>query len=124
MSYAVGRRRNEIGVRIALGADAGSFNGARGDCPAGCRGIALGLALSLGVTRLVSSFLYDVTPRDPATLLLSSLTLLVVGLGAALIPARRAAQNGSCRGASRRSSGARPPADSRYNRDGCIRGRN
>src|SRR5262249_284675 len=86
ISYSAARRRNEIGVRIALGAtrtriirmalwEVGRMV---------IVGVALGLALSLAVTRLVSTFLYGVEPNDPATLALSTLTLAVVALGAAL----------------------------------------
>ena len=94
MAYTVSRRRNEIGVRIALGAaqarivrmvlgDVGRMVGA---------GIVIGIGLSLAVTRLVAAFLYGVEPNDPATLSLSALALVAVGLGAALLPARRAAR--------------------------------
>jgi ABC-type antimicrobial peptide transport system permease subunit len=94
MAYTVTRRRNEIGVRIALGAaqarivrmvlgDVGRMVGA---------GIVIGIGLSLAVTRLVAAFLYGVEPNDPATLSFSALALVAVGLGAALLPARRAAR--------------------------------
>jgi ABC-type lipoprotein release transport system permease subunit len=53
-------------------------------------GVGLDLAISVGGTRLVSSFLYGVTPRDPATFALA--LLVAVALTAALIPARRAAR--------------------------------
>lgn len=55
-------------------------------------GVALGVLLSLAATRLVSTFLYGVEPNDPATLALSALTLAAVAVGAAMIPARRAAR--------------------------------
>jgi putative ABC transport system permease protein len=48
--------------------------------------------LSLAVTRLVATFLYGVEPNDPAMLTLSALTLAAVALGAALMPAWRAAR--------------------------------
>ena len=94
ISYSVARRRNEIGVRIALGAtrtrvirmvlaEVGRMVIA---------GVALGLLLSLALTRLVATFLYGVEPNDPATLALAAFTLAAVALGAALIPAWRAAR--------------------------------
>ena len=94
MAYTVSRRRNEIGVRIALGAaqarivrmvlgDVGRMVGA---------GIVIGIGLSLAVSRLVATFLYGVEPNDPATLSFSALALVAAGLGAALLPARRAAR--------------------------------
>jgi ABC-type antimicrobial peptide transport system permease subunit len=55
-------------------------------------GIVIGIGLSLAVTRLVAAFLYGVAPNDPATLSFSALTLVAVGLGAAPLPARRAAR--------------------------------
>jgi ABC-type antimicrobial peptide transport system permease subunit len=93
ISYTVARRRNEIGVRIALGAartriirmvlgDVGGLVGA---------GLAIGVLLSLAATRLVSTFLYGIQPNDPATLALSALTLAGVAIGAAMLPACRAA---------------------------------
>ena len=93
ISYTVARRRNEIGVRIALGAapsriirmvlgDVGGLVGA---------GVVIGVLLSLAVTRLVSTFLYGVAAHDPATLALSAFTLAAVAIGAALLPACRAA---------------------------------
>jgi ABC-type antimicrobial peptide transport system permease subunit len=55
-------------------------------------GAVLGVALSLGVTRLVASFLYGVKPTDTATLGASVLLLAAVGVAAAAIPAWRAAK--------------------------------
>ena len=94
LRHHVARRRNEIGVRIALGAarsrvvrmvlaDVGRLVAA---------GVTLGVLMSLAVTRLVSTFLYGVTPHDPATLAFSALALVGVAILAALLPARRAAR--------------------------------
>jgi putative ABC transport system permease protein len=93
MSYSVARRRNEIGIRIALGAartgilrevvgEAGRVVGV---------GLALGGLLALAATRLVAGLLYGVTPSDPTTLGLSGLTLGLVALAAGFVPAWRAA---------------------------------
>ena len=93
MSYTVARRRNEIGVRIALGAERGRVVRMilREVGVIVIVGAAAGAALSAAATRLVTSFLYGVSPNDPATLATSGLALLAVGLCAALAPAWRAA---------------------------------
>jgi putative ABC transport system permease protein len=94
LSYTVGRRRNELAVRLALGAPHRRLIGMVVGETARLViiGVGLGLAISVGGTRLVSSFLYGVTPRDPATFALSAALLVAVALTAALIPARRAAR--------------------------------
>jgi ABC-type antimicrobial peptide transport system permease subunit len=94
MSYTVARRRNEIGVRIALGAEQSRVvRMVLGEVAAIVGvGAVVGVALSLGAGRLVVAFLYGVTPTDPLTLGISVLVLVAVGLGAAAIPARRAAR--------------------------------
>lgn len=94
ISYFVGQRTQEIGVRMALGASVRqvvtmvSWQGLR---PV-LAGIAVGFALSLAATRLLAGVLYGVTPNDPLTFAGVALLLLLVALGAALVPARRAAR--------------------------------
>ncbi len=94
IAYSVARRRKEIGVRIALGATHTRIIrmvlGEVGRLVV--TGVAIGALLSLAVTRLVAKFLYGVEQNDPATLALSFLTLAAVALGAALMPAWRAAR--------------------------------
>ncbi|HEX4684699.1 MAG TPA: ABC transporter permease [Gemmatimonadaceae bacterium] len=94
MAYMVARRRNEIGVRIALGALRGRV--IRLVLGETARivvvGIVLGIALSFALTRLVQSFLYGLEPRDPRTLAGAALLLTVVGVAASVIPALRAAR--------------------------------
>ena len=93
MAYTVARRRNEIGVRIALGAEQSRVvRMVLGEVAAiVVAGVVVGVGLSLGVTRLVTSFLYGMKPTDPTTLLTSAAVLVLVGLAAAALPARRAA---------------------------------
>jgi predicted permease len=94
MSYTVARRRNEIGVRIALGAERGRVIRMVLTEVAAIVivGAVVGAALSATATRLVTSFLYEIRPNDPATLAISTVVLVAVGLGAALSPARRASR--------------------------------
>jgi putative ABC transport system permease protein len=94
MSYTVTRRRNEIGIRMALGA-AGPrvlrmVVGEAGRLV--LLGLAAGVLLTLATTRYVSSFLYDLTPTDPRALAIAVALLGAVAMGAALLPAWRAAR--------------------------------
>jgi putative ABC transport system permease protein len=94
MAYTVARRRNEIGVRIALGAEQGRVvRMVLGEVLAiVAAGVVLGLMLSAGATRLVATFLYGVRPTDPATLTMAVLLLAGVGIAAAALPAWRASR--------------------------------
>jgi len=94
MSYIVTRRRTEIGIRMALGAEparvlrmvmgeVGLLIGA---------GLALGLAVSLATTKLVASFLYGLTPRDPVTLSIAVGLLAVAASLAGYLQAHRASR--------------------------------
>ena len=93
ISYVVGQRRSEIGVRIALGARGGQVR--RMVLGQGTRVAAVGVLLGLGgamaLTRLMGSLLYGVAPTDPITYGSVSVVLFVVTLLAAYLPARRAA---------------------------------
>ncbi len=92
LSYEVMRRTREIGIRMAIGAQ--SHNVVRlvvGKAVALIiAGAAIGIAVALGVTRFMSSFLYGVKAGDPITLLAVAVLLAVVALAACYIPARRA----------------------------------
>jgi predicted permease len=91
-SLAVSRRRREIGIRLAVGAqrrDISRLIVGRALISVGA-GIVLGLAVSLGLTGLARSLLYGVRPTDPATLAGGAGVLVVFALAAAYIPARRA----------------------------------
>jgi len=92
MSYSVARRRNEMGLRIALGAARpGILRLVAGEAGRVVAiGVVLGVLLALAATRLIASFLFGVRATDPATLALSALVLVAVALAAALVPAWRA----------------------------------
>ena len=93
MAYSVARRRNEIGIRIALGAvRARVLRLVLGDVGRIVTiGVVLGLVAALAATRLVGSMLYGVRPNDPVTLAGAAALLLAVALLAGYLPARRAA---------------------------------
>jgi len=92
MSYAVARRANEIGIRMALGARRGDVlrlvlgHGSK----LTLLGVAIGTAGALGLTRFLSGLLFGVRPTDPLTFLIVSVVLIGVALLASYIPARRA----------------------------------
>lgn len=93
-AYIVSQRTNEIGLRLALGAEPRQVTHAivgQGGVVA-LAGIAIGLTSALAGTRLIASLLYDVNPRDPATFAVTAGTLLVVAVAACWLPARRAAR--------------------------------
>jgi predicted permease len=92
ISYSVLLRTQEIGIRMALGAQRRKVFGmvlGQGAQLAGL-GIAIGLVVALGVTRLMASFLYGVRATDPLTFFAVSLLLLGLALLACYLPARRA----------------------------------
>jgi predicted permease len=92
IAYSVGQRTREIGVRMALGAQTGDVLRLvlrRAVVLTGI-GLALGLLLSLGLTRFVSGMLVGVSPTDPATFAGVVLLLASVALLASYLPARRA----------------------------------
>jgi predicted permease len=94
MAYSVARRTNEIGLRMALGADRrGILRLVLGESlrPLGI-GLVVGIIGALTVTRVLGTLLYEIQPRDPATLGAAVTLLAVTALVAAFIPARRAAR--------------------------------
>jgi len=92
VSYGVVQRRREFGIRLALGARASQVTGVVVREALALAGIALivGLAAALGLTRLLSGLLYEVSPRDPITLATVALIVAAVAVAAAWVPARRA----------------------------------
>jgi macrolide transport system ATP-binding/permease protein len=93
MTYVVGQRTHEIGIRLALGSPVVRvitlmIKQGMTVCVAGA---AVGMAAAIAVSQLLTSVLYGVSPADPLTLVLVPLLLMGVGLLACYIPARRAA---------------------------------
>jgi ABC-type antimicrobial peptide transport system permease subunit len=91
-SYAVIRRRTEIGIRMALGAQRSEVIGLvlRQSLVMTAVGIVLGLAGAAAVTRYLEGMLFGLTPLDPTTFIAVSLIFAAVATLAAFIPARRA----------------------------------
>jgi predicted permease len=94
MAYSVANRRNEIGIRLALGAQPGQVRAMilRESTWLSIAGIVAGVGTALFLTRLVKSMLYGIQPNDPPTIACGVLLLLAVALAASWIPARRAAR--------------------------------
>jgi putative ABC transport system permease protein len=92
MSFSVSRRIREVGIRMALGAQARDVVGMifRQGIVQLAIGMVLGLALAFGVARLLSAILFQVQPRDPVIFSGVAAVLVAVGMLACLVPARRA----------------------------------
>lgn len=94
LSYIVGQRTREVGIRMALGAQKGDVvravlrDGAAMILP----GVGIGIMVALGMSRLMSSILFGVTPNDVVTFASVPLVLCLVALLACYVPARRAAR--------------------------------
>lgn len=93
MAYSVAQRTNEIGIRLALGAQPGQVRSMilRESTWLMLAGILAGVAAALPCTRLIRSMLYGITPNDPATIAAGMALLVAIALAATWIPARRAA---------------------------------
>jgi len=94
LSYSIARRTNEIGIRMALGAQRRTVLAMvlREISVVVAVGIAIGVPVAFALTRLVSSKLYGVKATDPLTIMVSSLVLAVVAILAGYLPARQASR--------------------------------
>jgi putative ABC transport system permease protein len=92
IAFAVGERRQEFGIRMALGAKPGSVLGLvlRQSMTLVAAGLALGLVGAHLLARLMSGLLFEVNATDPPTFLAMSVVLVAVALLASFVPARRA----------------------------------
>jgi putative ABC transport system permease protein len=94
VAHSVARRTPEIGIRIALGAQGGTILRMilRQGVALVATGVAIGALLSLAMTKVFSSLLFDVKPSDPATVAAAAATIAAVTLLASYVPARRASR--------------------------------
>ena len=94
ISYSVQRRTNEIGIRVALGASAATILRMvlRETMILAAIGFAVGLPVAFASSDVLGHLLFGVSPADPATLIVVSLTLAGVAAAAGYLPARRATQ--------------------------------
>lgn len=92
LSFAVSRRTQEMGIRMALGAASRDVVGliARQGAQQLGIGLAIGLVMAFGVTRVVGVLMYQVDPQDPVVFATVLSLIVVVGMSAAIFPARRA----------------------------------
>ena len=93
MAYSVANRTNEIGIRLALGAQPRQVLTMilREATCVSLAGVCVGLVAALGLAQLVKSMLYGLKPADPVSMISGALLLIAVGLAASWLPARRAA---------------------------------
>jgi hypothetical protein len=94
ISYTVSQRTQELGLRKAMGAEAGSVAGlvVRQGLGLAVVGVGVGIAVAVGATRLMASLLFGVGPTDPLTYASVAVVLLAVALLASYLPARKAAR--------------------------------
>jgi predicted permease len=94
ISYSVTRRRQEIGIRMALGASPSNVQlmVIRATLRLALAGICLGVLVALAVARLIASLLFGIAPADPVTFAATLIILASVALAAGFLPARRAAR--------------------------------
>jgi predicted permease len=94
LSHAVNQRHREIGIRMALGAAGRDVlsHVLRNAAWMVLIGLALGLGGALALTRVMKSLLFEVSPLDPLAMTLAAITMTLVGLCAAFLPARRASR--------------------------------
>ena len=94
MTYAVNRRTNEIGIRMALGAKSGEIAGMilRETLLLVILGLMVGIPAALGASRLIANELYGLQPGDPTTMLIASLVMAGIAALAGYLPAGRASR--------------------------------
>jgi ABC-type antimicrobial peptide transport system permease subunit len=92
IAYAITQRRREIGIRLALGAQHAELRRkfVRHGLLLTCVGLAIGVAVSTMVTRLMTSLLFEVSPLDPLTYVTVVVLLTAAAATASYVPARRA----------------------------------
>jgi putative ABC transport system permease protein len=92
MAYSVSQRTTEMGIRMALGAQRGAVRNLviRRGAIITASGIAIGVGAALGVTRLLSFFLYGVSPYNPFAFFSVIIAIAITGMIASLVPALRA----------------------------------
>jgi ABC-type antimicrobial peptide transport system permease subunit len=93
VAYAVSQRTREIGIRLAIGARPGELKGmfVRHMVMLASVGVGIGLAAAAGLTRLMSSLLFGISPLDPLTYAAVPPVLLTAAVLASYLPARRVA---------------------------------
>ena len=94
LAYNVARRRREIGLRIAIGAQAGAVERMflMQSITVAVSGVALGIPVAIVITRLASSMLYGLSPYDPISIGVAIAALMFVAVAATYLPARSAAR--------------------------------
>ncbi|MEO7965471.1 MAG: ADOP family duplicated permease, partial [Gemmatimonadaceae bacterium] len=95
VAYGVQQRLRELGIRAALGADAGALRGLvmRGGLVFAVAGVAAGIPLTFAVSRMMRGFVYGVSSNDPISLIAVAILMLLVAAASSWIPARRAARS-------------------------------
>jgi ABC-type antimicrobial peptide transport system permease subunit len=94
LAFSVARRRREIGLRIAVGANPGTIERLflKESLVLVAVGLALGIPLATAITRFVSSMLFGLTPHDPASIGIACAAVTLVTIAAAYVPARSASR--------------------------------
>ena len=94
MTYAVARRTNDIGIRVALGARRGTvvWMVLREACVLTALGLTISVPVALASSQLVESFLFNMKPNDPGAMMTAMAVLVTAGLMAGYVPAWRASR--------------------------------
>ena len=92
LAFSVSQRQHEFGIRLTLGAESGTVLRMilREGATLAVVGLALGGVASLAFSRFLSGLLFEVTPNDPVTYVAVAAALLLVAVGASVVPASRA----------------------------------